>query len=567
MTISALAEFGRRWWFTPCVVLVATALVLPVNGYVYGIYDHEYHIPRLAWLKDPALFNPHDPFVETLDAYPSVFWWLLQALSDIISVPALFLALYYLSQCIFGYTMLRLARLLYGSQLIAWLSFAAFLLTKSTSGFYKFPDGQFVPRTLVFPVAILALELFLRGYWYPSFFLAGLAVNLHGRVAVHLLVLLGAGLLWQTRRSSMKHSIFALAVAAVGAAPSIFWQFINPGDVPLFAVDKEWVDIVKLALPTMQNIFTDEPVILFAHLSTLGFLVVFLIAQRMHPAEHHQETLLVWVLASIGMILLGGLFTDVFPMPVLMQFEFVRAGMFLPFFALPAFLNSVVREWRLRRMPGPSAALLIAAALAAPFGSATALVAAVIRLPGPRRFSTVVVIVLSVSAVVSSGYYFALKHYTDQTWLVAPPDNAWVEAAKWAKESTPKDAIVLFPPYLDTAQLGGGFRVISQRSVVVSRHEGDLSALRYAYALQWYGRMHDLSAGLYTTETPLTESYMVIEKGFRSLSRDHLIALAKKYEASYLLLAVDQIIDLPPVFKNAEFVVYAVPSGERVVAP
>ncbi len=558
MTISSLAGFRGRWWFAPCVVLIATALVLPINGYVYGIYDHAYHIPRLEWLKDPTLYNPDDPFVETLDAYPSVFWWLLRPLSEIVPLPALFLGLYYLSQCLFGYTMLRLSRLLYGSQLIACLSFAAFLLAKSTSGVYKFPDGQFVPRTLVFPIAIFALELFLRGYWYPSFFLAGLAVNLHGRVAVHVLILLITGLLWQARTSGLKRIFISLAVAATGAAPSILWSALNPLDVPLLTVDPKWVEIVKLALPTMQNIFSDELVILLAHLSTLGFLVVFLIAQRMHPAEHHRETLLIWVFASIGMILLGGLFTDVFPLPVLMQFEFVRAGLFLPFFALPAFLNSVVREWRLRRMPGPSAVLLIAAALAAPFGSVTALVAVASRLSGSRRIATITVAVVSVFTIAVSVYYFSFKHLTEQTWLVATPNNPWVEAARWIKENTPKDAIILFPPHLNTAQLGGEFRVISQRSVVVSRHEGDLSALSYVFAFQWYQRMQDLTAGEFMVGTPMSRITGAIRKGSESLSEADVLALAKKYRAGYVLRERSAPLALAPVFENEQFLVYQV---------
>ena len=556
MAASVSSLFGR-WWFHLLILLVGTAVSLPINGYTFGIYDHAYHLARLQWLQDPTLYNPRDPFLATLEVYPSVFWSALLPLSALIPLPVLFLGLYYLSQCLFGYAMLRFARYVYGSELVAWCSFGAFLLMKVTSGLYEFPDGQFLPRTLVFPAVVFAFELFLRKHWALSFLVAGLMIQLHGLVAAHLLILLNAGLFWQIWKSGPKQTIVPFICEIVSVLPAVVWRLQNPGDIPLLAADPTWVRIVKLALPTVQNILVIEPAVVFAHLSTLGFLLIFMIAQRHHPAAgDRQETLNLWVATVLCTILLSGIFTDVIPLAGIMQFEFIRIGMFLPFFALPSFSNYVIMAWQHREIPGPSCALLLLTAILTPFGSITSLAALVNALG--RRF-TIGLIVLCVCIITLSGYFFVFKHLTSPMWLTEPPNNSWVQTAQWAKENTPGDAIFLTPTYLDTARYRAEFRLIAQRSVVVSRHEGDQVAFSYTFALEWYQRMHDLSNGLYTLDAPLANSDRITEQGFRSLSEEDLVALARTYGASYLVLEADRQFSLPIKFKNSDFVIYAVP--------
>src|SRR5436190_2045094 len=106
----------QRPWVTALVIIAATAGAMVVNGYVYGIYDHTYHLSRLNWLKDPTLYSPNDPFVHTFSAFTSIFWHLLVPLTSVIPQPMVFFGLYFVGQCLFGYMVLRFTRQLYASE-------------------------------------------------------------------------------------------------------------------------------------------------------------------------------------------------------------------------------------------------------------------------------------------------------------------------------------------------------------------------------------------------------------------------------------------------------------------
>ncbi|MBI2885620.1 MAG: hypothetical protein HYY02_00275 [Chloroflexi bacterium] len=555
-----LPALSWRWWFTPLAIGLTTAAAIPINGYFYGIYDHAYHLARLRWLQDPSIYNPDDPFVGTLEAYPSIFWALLLPLEQLLPEPSLFLALYFLSRCLFGYMVLRYTRLVYGSEATAWLAFSFFLLEKTTSGFYGLPDREFLPRTPVLPLTLVAMELYLRNRPTLALGLAGLLVNLHGRLAFHLLFLLGLGLLWQRRQSGGVGVVRPLLVAGLAAAPALWWQLQHPSGVPLFPPDPQWVSIVKLAVPSLQNVFAPEPAVVFMHLSSLGFVALFFLAAPYPASQPLQRTLTLWVLTAVALVVTAGLVVDVVPVPPLMQLELVRAGMFLPIIALPAFAHALVRVWAAGELRAIPAVLLALAGLWSPFGSFTALPAALARF-ARGRMVRLLLVAITVPVIALSVAFFWFRHTTAQNWLVAPPVNSWTEVARWAREQTPQDAVFLIPPYLDTATLGAEFRVAAQRSNVVARHEGDLSGLSYRFALAWYQRLRDLAGGQELAGAPLADLSARLEQGFLGLSQGELEGLARRYGADYLLLERRKPLTLPVAYENEQFLVYRLPSA------
>jgi hypothetical protein len=132
--------------------------------------------------------------------------------------------------------------------------------------------------------------------------------------------------------------------------------------------------------------------------------------------------------------------------------------------------------------------------------------------------------------------------------LVPPADSkvidmpAWVDVCDWIAANTPPDALFLTP------RLNQSFKWRTGRPEVVNRKDIPQDARSM---LTWYARVKDI---YYTPLGPIEQSLDSIG----TLGTKRVEELAKKYHAKYVLMDRGELLSLPAVYRNEEYVVYRV---------
>ncbi len=119
---------------------------------------------------------------------------------------------------------------------------------------------------------------------------------------------------------------------------------------------------------------------------------------------------------------------------------------------------------------------------------------------------------------------------------------AWVDACEWVSEHTPPEAVFLTP------RLTHSFKWRARRSEVVNRKDVPQDARSI---VEWHRRIADI----YYTEIS-GEEHALDSIGI--LGSERVRELAAKYGADYVLMDRGQLLSLPRVYWNEEYVVYRV---------
>ena len=123
--------------------------------------------------------------------------------------------------------------------------------------------------------------------------------------------------------------------------------------------------------------------------------------------------------------------------------------------------------------------------------------------------------------------------------------DAWVEACEWVNKNTPVDAKFLTP------RLNHTFKWLAGRPEVVNRKDIPQDARSI---VEWQRRIKDIYyLEIGGIEQPLDSIGL--------LGTEQVRELAQRYGAQYVLMDRGQLLQLPQVFKNEEYVVYRIENG------
>ena len=126
--------------------------------------------------------------------------------------------------------------------------------------------------------------------------------------------------------------------------------------------------------------------------------------------------------------------------------------------------------------------------------------------------------------------------------MLAPEENDWVDAQKWARTNTPQDAVFLTPIHRS------GFRIHSQRAVVTEWRDGTLLYFAPDFADEWWQRVKAAQPGIEMDE----EKRRLLQPGldYSVLSDEQLIRLCDRYHVDFLLLPKSYLGNLQIVYSN-----------------
>ena len=127
-------------------------------------------------------------------------------------------------------------------------------------------------------------------------------------------------------------------------------------------------------------------------------------------------------------------------------------------------------------------------------------------------------------------------------------DPAWIDAQRWARGHSPRDAVFLTPAQRN------GFRVHSQRAVVGEWRDGTQLYFSAAFAQPWWERMQALQPGLRIA--PAGRRLLVQGRSISQLDDAQIMALAKRFAASYVVLAAETPRRLVEMYRNNQWAIY-----------
>jgi hypothetical protein len=155
---------------------------------------------------------------------------------------------------------------------------------------------------------------------------------------------------------------------------------------------------------------------------------------------------------------------------------------------------------------------------------------------------------LLIIALVFAGWHLASKATARAVNPLPPADQkvrdlaAWDDACRWAAANTPADAVFLTP------RLNHSFKWRAGRPEVVNRKDVPQDARSI---VEWQRRIKEIYyADIEGQEQPLDSLGI--------LGTERVRELAKKYGARYVLMDRGQLLSLPVVYWNEEYVIYRI---------
>jgi len=501
------------------LLITFLTLISPfIYGYYFGILDHDHKLPYINKLINPALY-PNDYYFSQPQSTYSVFNYLVvffQKLTNL-SLPWLYLLLYLATLWLLLLAIYRLTYFIYKNKTISLLAVSFFFLPKWAAQIgYQTHQFYFVTRDLSLAFSLLVLTLilaqkkYLAGFWIIIAFIV--------------------------------NPLIPLPVA-------VFWlvHFIK---LPLFAFNSAWITSLKqrgtYSFPHLWRWTGWGNLVLFLSLLLIPFKFL-----KSKTFNQHTKTLKQFIFICLSLFLLQ-LFIGIMPLPVLVQFQFLRAINFIFILSLIAFASFIYKI--INSQSRLISLLAITAALAVYFWNLHltiwhfiliwSLPAAILLypkklklIPAKLRLNSAILVLISLHAVyqllVAKPQLDLPFYLRYQNPLVDVSDYSdWLAVQTWAKNHTPITAVLLTPP--DRS----GFRSFSQRSIVADAKDGGNIFYSQDFAEVWQQRINNLQS---------FDSFNL--KGFQILKQ--------KYPFDYLVLDNQhQLSELEPIYQNQSFAVY-----------
>jgi len=267
----------------------------------------------------------------------------------------------------------------------------------------------------------------------------------------------------------------------------------------------------------------------------------------MHVTMRH------FVYATILILFLQLMATYIFSSTIIIQSQVIRVGIFISLFTY-LYLAHYVSLWIHR---SGSIFIFLVSSLIFSFSPIIALISLffIKTVNSTRRMvvGSLSLIVLFL-CILGSLYLLNLSRPRISIWAEKTP---FYEVQLWAKYNTPKNTIFITPPakwWLYDIE----WRVISERSTVSTLSELLEAAFDPEYIHYWKPRFEDIAPGaLAQFKGDYLANFKIANDAYYKNNSKRFRYLAKKYNASYLVVEKRYKYKLPVVYENKEYVIYA----------
>ncbi len=501
---------------------------LCTNSYVYGWDDQHLEIPLLKHLIDPSLYKG-DYYVEGLTKHFSSY--LFPVLSKFISVaqiPTAYLILFLIARYCMFLWVFKLWNFISKDRFSAICATVMFFVLGRTE---EFLYRTFSHQELAEGIMFAGIYFFFKERYILAAFIFGFAANIHAIYNLFPMCFMMVFLvLFHPDR--WRVAFKAGLTFTITCLPFLMWQI--PGSlhdkimnvpVPL----SEWMPLYLKSNP--QNfLFTDKPIgealsnplFIFQQLEPYLFLiVVYIFLLFLYPAFRSDRKVHTSIWTAYAFIIISCIFTYVIPSRFAIDLNLLRNEQYVRFF-----LMGYTTLWAVKSVKEGSVwKALLAAVMFVFIGFGNVFY----FWPKIQKYHVSLILMLLVWVLIYLKKWPQWDSYLRKLLIIIPLTGAfigfcqlhydylqaknhglgfwqfqrnWVDMQLYVKDHTPKDALILTPINTDM----GGFRVRSERKIVVCIRDCGIIGFDYKASEEWQRRMEDLKDYMWMTQKPVDQA-------------------------------------------------------------
>lgn len=547
-------RLSRSPWLRFWLFLACSALAITITGYTFGTFDQNTYIPYFKKAADLSLY-PADPFIALREYNYSYFWFMFLPFYRLgILEPALFI-IHILTILATFWMMWELSQTLFDNPAVSLLVTLAMVVPHlGFPGFAQF-EFQVLNRSVVLPILLYAIKLYLRRRYLTAFLILGLVYNLHVLTVNYVLAMLLFDSLMQIRTIGWRKLFLGMLLFILGGLPVLLWRF---GRAPLDLTlrPETFSTVVRGFWFSLFYIFSLNPAALVGLLNGLGTLGLFLIGRLAGPNYGDTRSVTNFVIAIGIAVAIGQIALYWLPVTFFLQLQVNRMGFFLLPFGYLYFAQYIVQKYLPEAGKNPKFGIMAGALIICPFPLLVVLLwdglSWIVKTPR-RRFIVITSLLSLLVAITIICVWIGLWPAGIQIY---PPDTPWVEAQTWAKGHTSKDALFITPPQIGNYYTSE-WRVFSERSTLVALPDLNEAFFSPQYAEEWQLRFEQAAPGAINRfDGYHADNERVTAEAFYGLSADQFQVLARRYGASYLVVEKPHHYDFPIVYENKGFIIY-----------
>ncbi|MBI1184847.1 hypothetical protein GC194_11270 [bacterium] len=545
--------------------------------------DHSYYIPMLKHLLNSELY-PNDYLVTQISSYPSALWPLMIGIIKFtgIEIPIIFFILYVFSIYATFLATYLLAMSLFGNQQVAFLSIFFLLFTQLGFASVGLVENGLVFRMLSLPLVIFAFYAFFEKRLVLAYILTAVSLLMHPLTGIFSISMIGLASLLLYKFIRIKQLILAVVLFGLISGPIFIIKFTSTGSgMPLIATHG-WLDIMHLrsahhVFPSTWNRMD--------FINSAFTILVLIISLKYRPQELFQyRAIQYFIVAILFMVAIGVIFSEIIPITIMIQLQFLRSMVMIYYFIPLFFANYYIQEMRQSTSITDVLPLIILAIFVFNIFSVTGSTILImlsfmslmvitilwrlyalssksqIWLSSHQWISNNILPIILILSIIFIGIYGCVRK---GTFTIYNRDDAeWIDIQIWARENTSPKALFIVPPYLYN------FRIESERSVLTTWKDGTVAFFNESFGLEWLDRLALL--GYKPAQSGDTLDYVnfdqaknILEPIYRNLNKEKILNIAQNIkicEVYFVTFNDVSKLTLTLQYRNQNYSIYIVPT-------
>jgi len=531
------------------IVAFSIASLVGINQYHFAMWNQFISLPWLYDLINPALYQ-NDLLVDQRVNSPTFFLYGLAALLPWFSqnIPLMFFSLYAVFLVLIIFSFYRLALAFFDDQRSGIFAVVLLSFAFPVIGDVSTWDSLLMERTAAFPFLLFSIySSYSKKYWL-TIVLQAAAFNIHPLSAVYIIAATWLGVLLS---EGFKRDYFVYAAGLIILiSPTLYLRFSGLDETAVGAKSyATWMKVMHLR--NGNHTFPSEFPLAIVLKSLLIAFTYFLLVLKGGFKKVQQNYLLGFGFAILFMIALGIVFTEVFPVQLIIQLQFFRAYLFLVILTICLWAGLIITR------PKPLFYLLALPVLVQYFYGEWAKTASVLIMASGAWFLLRFVglrvrtnLVLSAAFLSLGLLALGLRGGLDIRQGIQ--EETWYEVQDWFSANTDINSLAIVPP------LEAGFRVGSQRASYGDWFDGTKAFFSEEYAEYWLDHMTSLGC---VRPDSLYQDYQKLRgTDFMKIWRQEKDDFSEAYVVHY---ANNKLENLDCVFRNEDFAVYRLEETKR----
>ena len=563
--------------FSPLSILfcVLSAVLISITVYHYGTGNHAVIVPFLKVTMNPDLY-PNDYFVMQSEYYHTFLWDVMAILIENtgISVEWLFFILYLVCMTASALAIYGISLTLFENTKVALLSVfiqLVYFIHNAGVGDEFLMDHLLKESQVALPLLLFAMFHFLNGNYKRSYFLMGLGFLIHPLSSIYVIVILSVPLFIVNYPKDLKKLVAPLLILVIVSVPLLIRKLQHsPESMHMFEVYLDWVNMLRNHYAGHSFPFSWS---IWKYLKASILIGLFLYSWKYKPNEQLHSVIRYGTYTIFVLWILGVVFTELIPLPIIIQMQFFRSYTILSLFAVLYWANFFVKSIE-SDVPVWEKGLMLIATIAFIImlpSEGNPIINEIHRSPGILWKNNYAYIVLF--GLILIGFYkFLRKKMSILQWsmvlaalllliaarkvrkegmeIASQLPEQWVDVQHWANSNSHLNDIFVVPPNMR------GFRIDGERTIFGDFKDGIQMYFNPEFAYQWKKRM-ELLGVKNLSEDGLEQAYLSLsEENIKSISNDHIDTHPSTYMVSPK--SRSRGLNFPVVYENDQYTVYKV---------